>query len=75
VDRQAIDAIYTGGVLEPFGDVSLHESERVRLIIERTEQSELDRDRARERLRAGVEQMRFVLSGPLPSRDELHDRL
>jgi predicted DNA-binding antitoxin AbrB/MazE fold protein len=74
VDRQAIDAIYTGGMLEPFGDVSLHELERVRLIIERTEQSELDRDRALECLRAGVEQVR-LLSGPLPSRDELHDRL
>jgi hypothetical protein len=27
------------------------------------------------RLRAGIGQMRFHLSGPLPSRDELHDRV
>ena len=72
---QMTDAIYTGGVLKPLGSVSLHESERVRLIIERTEQPDSDRQLALERLRAGIEQMRFFLSGPLPSRDELHDRV
>ena len=75
MDSQMTDAIYTGGVLKPLSSVSLHESERVRLIIERTEQSESDRPLALERLRAGIEQMRFFLSGPLPSRDELHDRV
>ena len=75
MDIQMTDAIYTGGVLKPLSSVSLHESERVRLIIERTEQSESDRPLALERLRAGIEQMRFFLSGPLPSRDELHDRV
>jgi predicted DNA-binding antitoxin AbrB/MazE fold protein len=75
MDSQVTDAIYTGGVLKPLGDVSLHEAERVRLIIERTEQVETDRQLALERLRAGIEQMQFFLSGPLPTRDELHDRL
>ena len=75
MDPQVTDAIYTGGVLKPLGEVSLHEAERVRLVIERTEQTESDRQRALERLLAGIEQMRFRLSGPLPSRDELHDRL
>lgn len=75
MDSQMTDAIYTGGVLKPLSSVSLHESERVRLIIERTEQAESDRPLALERLRAGIEQMRFFLSGPLPSRDELHDRV
>lgn len=71
---QVTDAIYIGGVLKPLGDVSLHESERVRLIIERAEPVESDRQLAFDRLRAGIEQMNFFLSGPLPSRDELHDR-
>jgi len=75
MDNQVTDAIYSGGVLRPLGDVSLHESERVRLIIERTGQTEADRQQAMERLRAGIDQMRFFLNGPLPSRDELHDRI
>ena len=69
---QVTDAIYTGGVLKPLGDVSLHELERVRLTIERTELGEADRRQALDRLRAGIAQMHFFLSGPLPSRHELH---
>jgi predicted DNA-binding antitoxin AbrB/MazE fold protein len=71
MDSQVTDAIYTGGVLKPLGDVSLHEAERVRLIIERTEKSDASREVALERLRAGIEQMRFFLSGPLPSCREI----
>jgi predicted DNA-binding antitoxin AbrB/MazE fold protein len=74
MENQVTDAIYTGGVLKPLGNLSLRESERVRLTIERNEPSELSRQLALERLRAGIEQMHFSLSGPLPSRDELHDR-
>lgn len=75
MDSQVTDAIYTGGVLRPLGSVSLNEAERVRLIIERTGQPEGFREAALERLRAGIDEMRFHLSGPLPSRDELHDRV
>lgn len=75
MESQVTDAIYSGGVLKPLGSVSLHESERVRLIIERTEASAPNRQASLERLRAGIEQMQFFLSGPLPSRDELHDRV
>jgi predicted DNA-binding antitoxin AbrB/MazE fold protein len=75
MDSQVTDAIYSGGVLKPLGDVSLHEFERVRLIIERKEPSEQSRQLALERLRAGIARMRFFLSGPLPARDELHDRI
>jgi len=75
MDSQVTDAIYTGGVLKLLGSVSLHESERVRLTIERTEAPDPGRQTALERLRAGIEQMQFFLSGPLPSRDELHDRV
>jgi predicted DNA-binding antitoxin AbrB/MazE fold protein len=62
-------------VLKPLGSVSLNEAERVRLIIECTEQSYADCQLACERLRAGIERMRFFLAGPLPPRDELHDRV
>jgi predicted DNA-binding antitoxin AbrB/MazE fold protein len=75
MDSQVTDAIYTGGVLKPLGDISLQESERVRLIIERTGQSPTDRRLAFERLRTGIAKMHFFLSGPLPSRDDLHDRI
>jgi predicted DNA-binding antitoxin AbrB/MazE fold protein len=74
MESQVTDAIYTGGVLRPLGDISLNESERVRLIIERRPSAE-SRQAALERLRAGIEQMQFSLRGPLPSRDELHDRV
>jgi uncharacterized protein YciI len=57
------------------GSVSLNEAEWVRLTIERTEQRDADRQLALERLRAGIEQMRFFLSGRLPPRYELHDRV
>jgi predicted DNA-binding antitoxin AbrB/MazE fold protein len=73
--HQVTDAIYAGGVLKPLGTVSLQESERVRLTIERTTPPAFDRQLALERLRQGIESMRFSLSGPLPSRDELHDRI
>ena len=75
MESQVTDAIYSGGVLKPLGEVSLHESERVRLIIERTATPPESRQLALERLRMGISGMRFYLSGPLPSRDELHDRV
>ncbi len=75
MDSQVTDAIYSGGVLKPLGEVSLHESERVRLIIERTAAGPNARQFALDRLRAGISGMHFYLSGPLPGRDELHDRV
>ena len=75
MDSQVTDAIYSGGVLKPLGEISLRESERVRLIIERKEASSESRRLALERLRAGIAQMDFFISGRLPSRDELHDRI
>ena len=75
MDSQVTEAIYAGGVLKPLGSISLHESERVRLVIERKDPSAPNRQAVLERLRAGVEQMQFFLSGPLPPRDELHDRV
>lgn len=75
MDSQVTDAIYIDGVLKPLGNVSLHEAERVRLIIERRDESPEGRQLALERLRAGIAEMRFFLVGPLPARDDLHDRI
>jgi predicted DNA-binding antitoxin AbrB/MazE fold protein len=75
MDSQVTDAIYSGGVLKPLGDVHLQESEHVRLTIERTQRSEQSRQLAVDRLRLGIAQMRFFLAGPPPVRDELHDRI
>jgi predicted DNA-binding antitoxin AbrB/MazE fold protein len=75
MDSQVTDAVYSGGVLRPLGEVSLQESERVRLIIERSDPRPQSRQLALERLGAGIAEMRFSLSGPLPGRDELHDRV
>jgi predicted DNA-binding antitoxin AbrB/MazE fold protein len=74
VDNQVTDAVYSGGVLKPLGDVHLHEAELVRLTIQRREHSKDSRQAALEKLRAGIASMGFSLRGPLPSRDELHDR-
>jgi predicted DNA-binding antitoxin AbrB/MazE fold protein len=72
---QVTEAIYTAGVLKPVGTVSLQESQLVRLIIDSLDSVvEPERSTALGRLRAGIEQMNFFLSEPLPSRDELHDR-
>jgi predicted DNA-binding antitoxin AbrB/MazE fold protein len=75
MDSQVTDAIYSDGVLKLPGEVSLHESERVRPIIERSGPRPQARHLALERLRAGIAKMPFSLSGPLPGRDELHDRV
>ncbi|MGA7240467.1 MAG: antitoxin family protein [Bryobacteraceae bacterium] len=75
MDSQVTDAIYSDGVLKPLSEISLHESERVTLIIERKELFSENRRLALERLRAGIAQMDFSSSGSLPSRDELHDRI
>jgi predicted DNA-binding antitoxin AbrB/MazE fold protein len=72
---QVTEAVFSQGVLRPVGDVHLKEQQRVRLIIEPLEAAgPNDREDALRRLRSGIENMKFRSSGPLPSRDELHDR-
>ena len=71
---QVTEAIFTGGVLKPLGELSLHESQRVRLIVEPVN-AEADRAEALERFRKGVARMNFHAPEKLPSRDELHDRV
>jgi predicted DNA-binding antitoxin AbrB/MazE fold protein len=75
---QTIEAIYTVGVLKPTADLPLRDNQRVRLSIETIDetidQTDMDREAAVTRLRAGIASMRFFSEGPLPSREELHDR-
>jgi len=46
----------------------------VRLTVETIDEPAGDREAAIARLRAGIASMRFFSEGPLPSREELHDR-
>jgi predicted DNA-binding antitoxin AbrB/MazE fold protein len=71
---QITEAIYTHGVLKPTTDLDLREQQRVRVIVEPIEESTRDRDAAVARLKAGIASMQFFSNGPLPRRDDLHDR-
>jgi len=76
---QTIEAIYTDGVLKPTAELPLRDNQRVRLSIETIdetiEETTVDREEAMARLKAGIASMRFFSEGPLPSREELHDRV
>ena len=71
---QKVEAVYTDGILKPTGELSLKDKQRVRLTVETIDQPAGDREAAIARLRAGIASMRFFSEGPLPSREELHDR-
>jgi len=68
------EAIFSNGVLKPAEDLGLREQQRVRLIVESVEERTEDRDAAVAKLKAGIAKMQFFSQGPLPSREELHDR-
>ena len=69
---QITEAIFTDGVLKPLDNLSLQESQRVRLIVEPIGDPLPDREAALKKLREGIEGMRFLSKGRLPSRNELH---
>ena len=71
---QKTEAIYTGGILKPTGDLTLRDKQRVRLTVETIDEPNVDREAAVARLKAGIASMRFFSEGALPSREELHDR-
>jgi predicted DNA-binding antitoxin AbrB/MazE fold protein len=71
---QTIEAIYTDGVLKPTAELPLRDNQRVRVTVETIDESNMDREAAVTRLKAGIASMRFFSEGPLPSREELHDR-
>ncbi len=70
---QITEAVYENGVLKPTEELHLREQEHVRIIVEPLE-PRLDRQTAVARLKAGIAGMQFSLTGPLPKRDELHER-
>jgi predicted DNA-binding antitoxin AbrB/MazE fold protein len=75
-----VEAIFQNGVFKPVSPPELREGERVHLTVERVVQGDIveieavARGAALSRLRAGIDSMNFCSSGPLPSRDELHER-
>jgi predicted DNA-binding antitoxin AbrB/MazE fold protein len=69
-----IEAIYTDGVLKPTAELRLRDNQRVRLTVETINETSMDRESAVARLKVGIASMRFFSQGPLPSREELHDR-
>ena len=71
---QITEAIFSHGVLKPAVDLNLREEQRVRVIIEPIEDSVGDRDAAVARLKAGIRSMQFFSKGPLPKREDIHDR-
>lgn len=75
---QTIEAIYRDGVLKPTAELPLRDNQRVRLSIETIgetmDETNTDREAAVTRLKAGIASMRFFSEGPLPTREELHDR-
>jgi predicted DNA-binding antitoxin AbrB/MazE fold protein len=71
---QSTEAVYVNGVLKPARDLGLREQQRVRLIIEPLDERPEDREAALARLRSGIARMQFFSKGPLPRREELHDR-
>lgn len=72
---QYTEAIYSNGVLKPVEPLELGEGERVRLTVQRTgEAGARDREAAFRRLVEDGNRMNFRSQGPLPTRDELHER-
>ena len=72
--NKKVEAVYTGGVLKPTRELPLKDEQRVRPTVETIDEPVKDRQAAIARLKAGIESMRFFSEGPLPSREELHDR-
>jgi predicted DNA-binding antitoxin AbrB/MazE fold protein len=71
---QTLEAIYSGGVLKPTVELQLRENQRVRLTVETIDEFGVDREAAVARLKDGIASLRFFSEGPLPGREELHDR-
>lgn len=70
-----IEAIYSGGLLRPLEPLELAERQRVRLTVDLLDPTpHADRQDALDALIDGLRQSTLHLRGPLPARDELHQR-
>ena len=75
VMTKVIEAIYSDGVLKPVEALELPDQQRVRLTIEPLDTpSDEERQAAVQELFEEIDRMDFRLTGPLPTRDELHER-
>ena len=72
---QVVEAIYSGGHLEPLEPLNLSEKQRVRIIVEPVDWPvPAQREAALKRLQERIDKSEFFLNGALPTRDELHER-
>ncbi len=72
---KVIEAIYSNGLLRPVETLDLPEEQRVRLIVQVIPHNKRRaRREAFKRLRERIARSRFSYGGPLPTRDELHER-
>ena len=72
---RVIEAIYCDGVLQPVESLELPDQQRVRLTIEPINTpSDEERRAAVQKLFEEIDEMDFRLTGPLPTREELHER-
>ena len=72
---KTIEAIYTNGVLKPLEALPLADQQRVRLTVETIDQEpQRDREAALQRLIERLKKSTFSYGGPLPTREELHER-
>jgi predicted DNA-binding antitoxin AbrB/MazE fold protein len=73
---KAIEAIYANGAFQPVDALDLADQQRVRLTVEVIPD---DNGRARadafRRVRERIARSSFSYGGPMPGRDELHERL
>lgn len=72
---QFAEAIYLEGVLKPVTPLTLVDNQRVKLIVEPVASlSPEERQLAWQRIFEDIDRSQLRVEGPLPSREELHDR-
>jgi predicted DNA-binding antitoxin AbrB/MazE fold protein len=73
--RQIVEAIYADGVLKPLAALPFHEKQRLRLTIAAVdEQATSDHGAHLHELIDRLRRSTFSYGGPLPTREELHER-
>jgi predicted DNA-binding antitoxin AbrB/MazE fold protein len=71
---KTIEAIYDSGVLRPLEELPLAEHQRVRLTVETIDAPAADREAERRNLIERLQRSTLSHGGPVPSREELHER-
>jgi predicted DNA-binding antitoxin AbrB/MazE fold protein len=72
---RSIEAIYADGVLKPLVALPFHDQQRLRLTIEAIDEQPAEgRDVRMQDLIECLQEGGFSYGGPLPTREELHQR-